>query len=268
MANETDPEIEAAEQLDDQADEIRSTPTIRAQAATIDDVDKKGRTIVAVVNDDTVDEYDTVILPKGGDLRQYQKNGPLLWCHRTELPPLGQVVWIALRDGKSKIKAKFRFDEDEFAELIFSKYESGSMKGVSLRFDPEWDQACAPTAEELKDRPDWKKARVIYRKWKLTEVSAVALMGNENCMAEEVKRGAVPYLPDNVREACDRLAKATPPPAKDPVPKPEPALPRLTGAVSFESMNRAIAGRLAQINPEQLVRAARTEAIARRRGVI
>ena len=253
-----DPELEA------DPDEVRDAPTTRAKETPVDDVDKKGRTIVCVINDDQVDEYGTVILPKGIDLKPYARNGVFLWCHQAGLPPLGRAVWTALRDGKSKIKAKIRFDEDEFSEIIFSKYESGSMNAVSIRFDPDYEHATAPTADELKERPDWKKAWVVYRKSVLKEISAVTLGGNVNCLVEEVSRGLVPYLPDDVRDAIERIGKKAPAPAK----APETTLPRLDGAVSFDQMQRAIAERVARLRPEELVRAAHKRAIDAHRGVI
>lgn len=259
---------------EDPATAYRNLGTSRAVEAQVEDVDETKRIVVATVNDDTVDRYNTVILPSGLDLRQYQANPVLLWCHYMEAAPLGRCIWIAKRDGKSKTKAKFQFDDDPFSDLIFRKYQAGSMRAFSIRFDPDYEYASMATAEEIKANAKWKDAW-IYRKSTLLEVSAVAVPGNANCLAEDVSRGLITRIPEDVKEAIRTLSLgggASLPTGEilnnaDPEEaSPAALLPSLSGARSFDQVATAMLRKMKPAEIQQLARAEYQNIIDRARG--
>jgi hypothetical protein len=198
-----------------------------------------------------------------------------LWCHYSEAAPLGRALWIAKRDGKSKTKAKFQFDDDEFSDLIFRKYQSGSMSAFSIRFDPDYEQSGYATPDEIKANKAWKDA-YIYRKSVLLEVSAVAVPGNANCLAEDVSRGLIAQLPDDVKEAITRLSIGggkgttrdgdTDPTPPTPTPPPAIQLPSLAGARTYDQVVAAALHRLTGTDASRLARESYQQTIDRLRG--
>jgi hypothetical protein len=66
----------------------------------------------------------------GWQLDNFRLNPVFAFGHRYDIPPIGQVTRIDVRDGQ--LIADVRFDTDEFSQLVKAKYESGSMRAVSV----------------------------------------------------------------------------------------------------------------------------------------
>lgn len=202
-------------------------PLIRAYDATVGDIDRQARTIVSTINTDAVDRYRTVILPEGGRFDNYRKN-PVVLCNHDGYSrlPIGKNLWI--KGQKRKLLAKTQFlpeGRDETADKVFLLYAEGFLNAWSISFDEI--EAGAPTADELRARPDWAGARCVYRVWDLLEYSAVTVPGNPECVTAAAARGlalpgwdvpptpAGPELPplrgrtvEQVRDALVRRMKA------------------------------------------------------------
>lgn len=222
-----------------------------AYDARIDDVDGDERTVVAVVTTDAIDRHKEVVLPSGIDLKAYRANPVVLWSHNSsfghDLPPIGKCVWIKPTGDRKGLVAKTQFAKDEFSANIFELFKDGFLKGFSIGFQPEMEAMSAPTSKELRDRPEWKDVRTIYRKSSLLEYSAVSIPANAEALAIAVSKGLV----------CDQLRAYFPAPAPLSVPeapsdtrKSTPArieLPPLTGRTFsevFASFNRRQADQL------------------------
>jgi hypothetical protein len=147
------------------------------------------RSVVARWNASNIDEFGTVIDPAGADLNDFNNNPTILWSHGMESRgsvPVGRG-WVKYRPTERDILGKCIFDKDEFSELLFQKYKSGSLRGWSIRMVPTL--ASPPTPDEIRANPALADCRMIYRKWKLKEVSAVAVPGNAECLTMLVSRG-------------------------------------------------------------------------------
>ena len=88
--------------------------------------------------------------------------------------------------GRNALIASARFWDDEFATARFEDYAAGRFKGWSINLLPK-DQS-PPTAEGRRARPDWARAKIVYREGTLVEVSAVTCPGNPSALTLSVER--------------------------------------------------------------------------------
>lgn len=202
------------------------TLTVRAYDASLDVSDGE-RTVVATINTDGVDRYRTVIVPKGAVLEPYRKNPVVLANHDGCSLPVGRNLWIKVQ--KDRLIAKTQFlpaGEDEFADKVFRLYQLGFLKAWSVGFDPiDWGK---PSPEEIRARPDWAEAEIIFRKWELLEYSAVTVPGNADALTEAVSRGlSLPGWPS--ASASRGPFPGNIPPGNVAPPPPNPGLPPLVG---------------------------------------
>jgi hypothetical protein len=174
---------------------------VRAFNAAVSDVDKGRRSLVARINTDAVDRYQTVIDPAGGQLEAYQRNPAVLWEHgkdpRRFTDPIGRNLTIQI-DGSGRSRsllARTKFLEDDFSQQRFEWYRDGTLNAFSVNILPRAEHCGAPTREELRARPEWGPAQLIYRRWDLLEYSGTTIPGNAECLVTERKSPA-PSAPD------------------------------------------------------------------------
>jgi hypothetical protein len=206
----------------------RDPPFSRAYEARIDDVSKPRRTVAAKINTGIVDRYRTVVLPSGGDFRNFMMAPAVLWEHgqcptRGRLP-IGHCTSIKFRKGEDDILAVTRFKDDEYSSMILDDFASGTLSAFSVDFLPDLAESSRATPDELRKNPAWAEAQTIYRKWELTGYSAVSYPGNPEALATAVARGL--WVPDDVRATL-------PDPAGDPPPGPPPPPPELPPVRSY-----------------------------------
>lgn len=173
---------------------ITPTSITRTLDTTAVDIRKGKRLVRAIVNDESVDHYRTVIDPFGADLDGYMRNPVCLYEHGKSQPrgtlPIGSCVAI----GNERIKgmeclvATIKFSPDEFSDMLFESYASGAMRGWSVNMLPR--EASPPTPQEIRARPDLASCEMVYRSWKLMELSAVAIPGNANALTMGVERSS------------------------------------------------------------------------------
>ena len=178
----------------------------RGYTGQVDDVDASRRWVVARVNTDAVDQFQTVVDPAGMDRSDYLRNPVVLWDHGKDKArgkvPIGKNAWMKAR-GKTAVLAKTVFADDEFSRGLFALYRDGFLSAWSINGLPT--NVGPPTPAEIQARPVLRSAKLIYRSWKLTEYSAVPVPGNADCLTEEVSRGlraAVErglWIPDQLR---------------------------------------------------------------------
>ncbi len=214
----------------------------RRFTATIDDVDSERKWVVARINTDAVDSFDTVVDPAGMDRSDYERTKVVLWEHGLDpvrgRVPIGRNAWLKSEPGRGLILAKTVFADDDFSRGLFELYRDCVLKGWSV-YGPSL-QASPPTKEEIAKRPDLKRCKRIYRRWKLQEYSAVAIPGNLDAVTEACSRGV--WLPSVIRTMVQDRAPApiepapepSPEPATAPVEPPPAALPPLVGRTREE----------------------------------
>lgn len=193
---------------------------IRSYDARVDDVDDETRSLVVKINTASIDRYRTVIDPKGGRLANYNKLGrPVLWEHgkdpRRHTDPIATSRWIRTNGGEKpkEILAKPVFLNDEFSEQRYQWYRDGVLRGWSVNILPDVDSATPPTTSELRSRPEWEGADLIYRSWDLAEFSGTVIPGNAEALTgdrafailQAVERGL--WIPDDLKPIIEEKAK-------------------------------------------------------------
>lgn len=170
------------------------TPVRRAYDATIDDVSKAERSIVAKINTGDVDRYRTVISPEGIDLTAYRKNPCVLWEHGKDPQrgslPIGRNKWIKSGGGgNGTLVAKTLFGSDDYSQALFDMYVDGTLRGWSVNILPNKKLCYPPTKEEIRARPDLADCTMMYRSGELAEYSGVAVPGNAETLSILAERG-------------------------------------------------------------------------------
>ena len=191
---------------------------IRAYDATIESVDKSAMSLVARINTSDKDYYNTVIDAGGIDLTNYNKlKRPVLWEHgkdaRRFTDPIANAQWIRNNGGQrpTEVLAKPVFLSDDFSRQRFEWYRDDVIKGWSVNILPKTGSCSPPTKEELRSRPDWEGADLVFRKSTLAEFSGTVIPGNPAALTPDraaklsdlVTRGLL-WVPDEVRDILGR----------------------------------------------------------------
>ncbi len=133
--------------------------------------------VQAIVADDWPDIHGRALDLEGGDWTDWLRNGsPVLYSHgggARGREPIGQADSLELVTfhGRRCLFANIRFyGDDEFSRNVGQTYRSRLVSSWSIGTHPleEW----APTSDERQRRPEWRSASVVYRKWRLKEISA------------------------------------------------------------------------------------------------
>ncbi len=203
----------------------QTSAIVRAYDATIESVDKAGMSLVARINTSDVDYYKTVIDAGGISLTNYNKLGrPILWEHgkdaRRFTDPIGNGQWIRNNGGQkpTEILSKPVFLHDDFSRQRFEWYRDGVIKGWSVNVIPDLANVSPPTKEELRSRPDWEPATLVYRHSTLAEFSGTVIPGNPMALTSDralqlidlVERSLL-WMPDETRALIESRLPAAPP---------------------------------------------------------
>lgn len=137
------------------------------------DVAPGRREVVACISTAAIDRDAEVVLPHGL-IKKHYGGLTVFYDHETD-KPLGVTQWVKQGDGR--VLAKYRAsDKTQFARDMFALAQDGVLKSYSIGFLPK--AYSAPTAEELRVRPELKSARRVYRQWELLEFSLVGIAAN------------------------------------------------------------------------------------------
>jgi len=171
------------------------------------EIDEEERTVVKYVSTISVDRDGDIILPDGGQIKDFAKNPVILYAHKhgadmfgggNDTLPIGRDVWI--KADKFGIKAKQRYAKHQLAEDIFNMHKDGFPLASSIGFIPleyvrndgskEWKE----TAKYVKDKygmssKDIKSAKIIFTKWYLLEHSDVPVPSNPDALAQAYSSG-------------------------------------------------------------------------------
>lgn len=192
-------------------------------------VNEGERTVIATISTSDVDRDGEVVQPSKVNLENYQKNPTVLWRHgrtNTDNPVIGKNLWIKYDPSLDVLIAKTQFAETELANDIFKMFQDGFLKAFSIGFDSFGTAPRNPTKPELKDRPEWKGARV-YDEIELWEYSAVPIGANPDALALAVSKGLLDEIPvkeksDSELLSLDLNLDLLEPPVGSTVKEPEP----------------------------------------------
>jgi len=171
------------------------------------EIDEEERTVVKYVSTISVDRDGDIILPDGGQIKDFAKNPVILYAHKhgadmfgggNDTLPIGKDVWI--KADKFGIKAKQKYANHQLANDIFQMHVDGFALASSIGFIPleyvrndgsrEWKE----TAKYVKDKygmsaKDIKSAKIIFTKWYLLEHSDVPVPSNPDALAQAYSSG-------------------------------------------------------------------------------
>lgn len=151
---------------------------------------------------------------------------------------IGRLEDVRLEEKEGKARCRLVFDSDDFAEGVWQKVRSGTLKGVSVGFRVyEWDEVKAGK----KSRDGIEGPAMIARKWEPVEVSIVS------CPADaSVGVGRSMYgKPDRERDVVVKK-------------KVQEALRKLgSGEFTREQFEAELRSILAEVDPDEMEEAAR-----------
>ena len=171
------------------------------------EIDEEERTVVKYVSTVSVDRDGDIILPDGGQIKDFQKNPVILYAHKhgsdlfgggNDTLPIGKDLWI--KADKFGIKAKQKYANHQLADDIFNMHKDGFPLASSIGFIPleavsndgskEWKE----TSKYVKDKygvstADLKKTKTIFTKWYLLEHSDVPVPSNPDALAQAYSSG-------------------------------------------------------------------------------
>jgi len=171
------------------------------------EIDEEERTVVKYVSTVSVDRDGDIILPEGGQIKDFQKNPVILYAHKhgsdmfgggNDTLPIGKDVWI--KADKFGIKAKQKYANHQLASDIFDMHKDGFPLASSIGFIPlEWvrndgSKEWKETAKYVKDKygmstKDVNSAKTIFKTWYLLEHSDVPVPSNPDALALAYSKG-------------------------------------------------------------------------------
>jgi len=176
---------------------------------SIRNIDEEKLQITHTVNTKALDRYDTVVLPKGADVKHFLNNAVVLWSHNmdsaTPKIPIGRCIDLDIREDEIVTTTEFN-QNDPLAVKVFNAYKDGFLHAWSIGFIPlsykKFDEEnmedlnkkynLSITKEQIDSAP--YGVYLIY-KWELLEYSAVPVPGNPEALsadgAEQYKRELV-----------------------------------------------------------------------------
>ena len=111
------------------------------------------------------------------DMQRLQEMGVALFNHDQD-EVIGAIIEPELDTNERKCKAKIRFDSDDFAEKIYQKVKTGTLKGISVGYNINSFEEVAPGKKSADGR--FEGPCKIARSWTPLEVSVVSVPADTN----------------------------------------------------------------------------------------
>lgn len=185
-------------ELEDELIECENLMTERKESFGLckaTDINEDERSVIAIISTDAVDRDQEVLVPKGMDANDFQKNPVVPWSHNTFEPPIGKALWV--KRGRKRITAKIKFATTDRAEEIWQLFKGGFLNAFSVGFKPI--EGRRPTPEDVKANPVLAEARFLFTKWVLLEFSPVTVPANPEALATAVKNKSI-SISDDMKE--------------------------------------------------------------------
>lgn len=146
------------------------TPVAETKAAEGED-----RTLVVTITTDKPDRSGDVVVPEGGDLKNFKKNPVVLFGHKYNEPPIARAEQLRVVDNG--IQAKVSFPEKgvyPFADTIYELYKAKILHAWSIGF-------IAKESVNLDaEKGSWGPQK--FTKWEMLEFSAVPVPANPEAL--------------------------------------------------------------------------------------
>ena len=136
-------------------------------------------TAIAAISTDGIDRDKEVILPKGVNFENFNKNPVVLWAHDYSGTPIGKAQWV--KQGRKYIKAKWEWADTAKAQEIKQLWDGGFLNAISVGFIVS--KSHEPTPADIKKTPEWANVRRVIDEWELLEFSIVPVPANPEALA-------------------------------------------------------------------------------------
>lgn len=169
----------------------------------IRDYDDEKRTIDFIFTTPDIDRSNDIVDINGIDIEDFKNNPVFLWVHDKTKQPLGRVVDMFKEDGvikgtvefwRNDLDPAYWSEHDKLALSIYEQYKRGFLKGVSIAFRPVESEFNKGTGG------------MIYKKIKLTEISAVPVPDNPNALS--ISKSLADIDCEIVKKYCEDTLKA------------------------------------------------------------
>ena len=156
------------------------------------------RTDVSVITSEALDRDNEVMLADGINWDQFTKAGmPVTFAHDYKALPIGRGLWVKsfytksqpTRGWKGKTQYATRPDDWEgpwMADGVWHLVKGGMLNGKSIGFIPTLMREATP--DEIRVRPELKKASVIIAKSIALEWAVAPVAANQEALVQEVSK--------------------------------------------------------------------------------
>jgi hypothetical protein len=159
------------------------------------------RADVSWITTEAVDRQKDVLVARGMDESHFALNPLVTLNHNYWLPPVGRSLWRKrTQDGPTPgVKAKTLYpprpanwpaDQEWAPDSAFALVQAGLMNGKSVGYLAV--KSHAPTAEEIKRRPELAQVRRVVDEWVLLEYCCCWLPVNPEAVTEVVAKAVAP----------------------------------------------------------------------------
>jgi len=153
------------------------------------DIAEGERADISLITSDAVDRDREVMIPKGGNWKQFEKNPVVTFAHAYDQLPVGRALWVkAARDDKTNgWLAKTQYTERPedwegpwFPDAVWHFVKSGDLAGKSIGFLPL--DGSPPDEKEIKARPELAGVQFVIRKWLALEYAVAPVQSNPDAI--------------------------------------------------------------------------------------
>lgn len=176
---------------------VKDGPLRVVKVAAAMDFKEGERADISLITTATADRDFEVMLPQGGDFRQYRKNPVVTFAHKYSELPVGRSLWLKRqkdndpnRDGwLAKTRYSTRPEDWEggwFPDAVWHLISSGELPGKSIGFIPT--EVRPPDEKEIRGRPELTKIRTIIAKWLVLEYAVAPVQANPDALVQEIAK--------------------------------------------------------------------------------
>jgi HK97 family phage prohead protease len=99
------------------------------------------RSIVAIASVEKVDRDNDLLDLQSLNIKDFKKNGVILWAHDSHLPPIAKATSVKVVDKELKMKIQFPEPEvSSFSDTIYKLVKAGYINTLSVAFKPDWNE--------------------------------------------------------------------------------------------------------------------------------
>ena len=174
----------------------------RSFIAEAKDLIEGERADISLITSDAVDRDAEVMLPKGGNWKQFQKNPVVTFAHKYDELPVGRALWVkrAKDEGTNGWIAKTQYTSRPdgwqgpwFPDAVWHLIKTGDLRGKSIGF--LITDGSPPDEKEIGKRPELSGVRFVIRKWLALEYAVAPVQSNPEAFVLAAAKGREAGLP-------------------------------------------------------------------------